>query len=98
MAGTQCGTILSALEQQTWGDSEYTDSLAAQKLSRMSAEAFASLDSMEGIELPRPRAHPPSRTGIWSRLGLVAALCVAAAAWGVHLLFPPFSAAFQAHG
>jgi uncharacterized integral membrane protein (TIGR00698 family) len=70
--------------------------LAAQKLSRMSAEAFASLDSMEGIELPRPRAHPPSRAGVWSRLGLLAALCIAAAAWGVHLLFPPVSAAILA--
>jgi uncharacterized integral membrane protein (TIGR00698 family) len=67
-----------------------------QKLSRMSAEAFASLDSMEGIELPRPRSQTPSRTGIWSRLGLLAALCIAAAAWAVHLLFPPVSAAILA--
>jgi uncharacterized integral membrane protein (TIGR00698 family) len=62
----------------------------------MSAEAYASLDSMEGIELPRPRAYPPTRTGIWSRLGLLAALCIAAAAWGVHLLLPPVSAAILA--
>jgi len=76
--------------------SGYTDSLAAQKLSRMSAEAFASLDSMEGIELPRPRISTPSRAGVWSRLGLLAALCIACAAWGVHLLFPPVSAAILA--
>ena len=62
----------------------------------MSAEAFASLDSMEGIELPRPRSQTPSRAGIWSRLGLLAALCIAAAAWAVHLLFPPVSAAILA--
>jgi uncharacterized integral membrane protein (TIGR00698 family) len=66
------------------------------KLSRMSAEAFASLDSMEGIELPRPRSHVTSPAGIWSRLGLLAGLCIAAAAWGVHLLFPPVSAAILA--
>ena len=66
------------------------------KLSRMSAEAFASLDSMEGIELPRPRTVPPSRAGVWSRLGLLLALCIGAAAWGVHLLFPPVSAAILA--
>ncbi len=62
----------------------------------MSAEAFASLDSMEGIELPRPRTPAPTKAGIWSRLGLVAALCVAAIAWGIHLLFPPVSAAILA--
>jgi uncharacterized integral membrane protein (TIGR00698 family) len=63
---------------------------------KLSAEAFASLDSMEGIELPRPRSQTPSRAGIWSRLGLLAALCIAAAAWAVHLLFPPVSAAILA--
>jgi len=63
---------------------------------KLSAEAYASLDSMEGIELPRPRTHAPSRAGIWSRLGLLAALCIAVAAWGVHLLFPPVSAAILA--
>jgi uncharacterized integral membrane protein (TIGR00698 family) len=64
----------------------------------MSAEAFASLDSMEGIELPRPQPQAPPRdvATVWSRLGLLAALCVAAAAWGVHLLFPPVSAAILA--
>ena len=70
------------------------------KLSGMSAEAFASLDSMEGIELPRPKTSTPARSltraGVWSRLGLVAALAIAAAAWGVHLLFPPVSAAILA--
>jgi len=63
---------------------------------KLSAEAYASLDSMEGIELPRPRSRPPSPAGIWSRLGLLSALCIAAAAWGVHLLFPPVSAAILA--
>ncbi len=66
------------------------------KLSRMSAEAFASLDSMEGIELPHPRTSAPSPTVVWSRLGLLAAVLIAAAAWGVHLLFPPISAAILA--
>ena len=63
---------------------------------KLSAEAYASLDSMEGIELPRPRTSAPSRAGVWTRLGLLAALCIAAAAWGVHLLFPPVSAAILA--
>jgi uncharacterized integral membrane protein (TIGR00698 family) len=63
---------------------------------KLSAEAYASLDSMEGIELPRPRTTTPSRAGVWSRLGLLAAVCIAAAAWGVHLLFPPVSAAILA--
>lgn len=63
---------------------------------KLSPEAFASLDSMEGIELPRPRSIAPPRSGIWSRLGLLAALSIAAAAWGVHLLFPPVGAAILA--
>jgi uncharacterized integral membrane protein (TIGR00698 family) len=62
----------------------------------MSADAFASLDSMEGIELPRPPPSAPSRAVIWSRLGLLAALATALVAWGVHLLFPPVSAAILA--
>jgi uncharacterized integral membrane protein (TIGR00698 family) len=63
---------------------------------KLSAEAYASLDSMEGIELPRPRTTTPSRADVWSRLGLLAAVCIAAAAWGVHLLFPPVGAAILA--
>jgi uncharacterized integral membrane protein (TIGR00698 family) len=63
---------------------------------KLSAEAFASLDSMEGIELARPRTSAPARASVWSRLGLLTALCIAAAAWAVHLLFPPVSAAILA--
>ncbi len=68
------------------------------KLSGMSAEAFSSLDSMEGLELPHPKAAAPggARGGVWSQLGLLAAIVIAAAAWGVHLLFPPVSAAILA--
>ncbi len=63
---------------------------------KLSPEAFASLDSMEGLELPRPRTSVPPPAGVWSRLGLLAALGIAAAAWGVHLVVPPVSAAILA--
>jgi hypothetical protein len=63
---------------------------------KLSAEAYASLDSMEGIELARPRIGTPARATLWTRLGLIAALCIAAASWAVHLLFPPVSAAILA--
>ena len=63
---------------------------------KLSPEAFASLDSMEGLELPRPRTSVPAPAGVASRFGLLAAVGIAAAAWGVHLLVPPVSAAILA--
>jgi len=64
----------------------------------MSAEVYASLDSMEGIELPRPPSAPakPAAAKKWLNNGLLAAVCVGAVAFGVHLLYPPLSAAILA--
>ena len=63
----------------------------------MSPEVFASLDSMEGIELQRPRSVVPSiRRSLWHRAGLAVAVVVAASAWGLHLLLPLASAAILA--
>jgi len=68
----------------------------------MSAEVYASLDSMEGIELPRPvvaRETPPKtppKTPAWRSHGLLAAIGVAAVAWGLHLLLPALSSAILA--
>jgi uncharacterized integral membrane protein (TIGR00698 family) len=65
----------------------------------MSAEMYASLDSMEGLELPQP-SEPrgvvrPAPAKYWNT-GLLAAACVAASAWTLHLLFPTFTAAILA--
>ena len=64
----------------------------------MSAEVYASLDSMEGIELPRPASRPPKPPAVrkWLSNGLLAAVCVAAVAFAVHLLYPTLSAAIVA--
>ncbi|HYL78021.1 MAG TPA: putative sulfate exporter family transporter [Bryobacteraceae bacterium] len=64
----------------------------------MSAEVYASLDSMEGIELPQPIAsRPPVRkTPPWRSKGLLAAVGVAAAAFGIHYLVPALSSAILA--
>ena len=76
--------------------------LAIYQHSRMSAEVYASLDSMEGIELPRPvvaRETPPKtppKTPAWRSHGLLAAIGVAAVAWGLHLLLPALSSAILA--
>ena len=76
----------------------YTYRLATYYQSRMSAEVYASLDSMEGIELPRPPSAPakPAAAKKWLNNGLLAAVCVGAVAFGVHLLYPPLSAAILA--
>lgn len=63
----------------------------------MSPEVFASLDSMEGIELPRPRTTERSPFSAWAQnAGVLAAAVIAAAAWGIHLLWPVASAAILA--
>jgi len=64
----------------------------------MSAEVYASLDSMEGIELPHPVSGPPkpSATKKWLNNGLLAAVCVGGVAFGVHLLYTPLSSAILA--
>ncbi len=63
----------------------------------MSAEVFASLDSMEGIELPQPAVRAPTgKTRGWRSAGLLAALAVAAAASALHHFMPPASAAILA--
>jgi uncharacterized integral membrane protein (TIGR00698 family) len=63
----------------------------------MSPEVFASLDSMEGIELyqPRPPRHP-ARSQVWQRAGLPIAIAVAAASWGLHRFVPLVSPAILA--
>jgi uncharacterized integral membrane protein (TIGR00698 family) len=63
----------------------------------MSDEVFASLDSMEGIELPQAApGRKRERVDTWSWAGLLAAAGVAAVAWAVHLLYAPLSAAILA--
>src|SRR5260221_11380250 len=62
----------------------------------MSAEVFASLDSMEGIELPQSALRTPARPKTRKTAGLLAAAAVGAVAWGLHYLFPAFSAAILA--
>jgi len=71
--------------------------LPEHNLKLLSPEVFASLDSMEGLELPRAAiAAPPKAARGWSFAGLLAASCVALAAWGLHHLWPPASAAILA--
>lgn len=63
----------------------------------MSPEVFASLDSMEGIELPRPReTGVAARHSVWRTAGLPTALGIAAIAWAIHFAFPLLSAALVA--
>jgi uncharacterized integral membrane protein (TIGR00698 family) len=70
--------------------------LATYYKSQMSAEVFASLDSMEGIELPQSALRTPARPKTRKIAGLLAAATVGALAWGLHHLFPAFSAAILA--
>ncbi|HEV2690971.1 MAG TPA: putative sulfate exporter family transporter, partial [Bryobacteraceae bacterium] len=72
--------------------------MALYQHSRMSAEVYASLDSMEGIELPQPVAPRAliRKTPAWRSHGLLAAAAVAALAWGLHYLVPALSSAILA--
>jgi uncharacterized integral membrane protein (TIGR00698 family) len=74
----------------------YTDSLASHYKSQMTAEVFASLDSMEGIELPPSALRAPPRPATRNTAGLLAAAAVGAVSWGLHHLIPVFSAAILA--
>ena len=62
----------------------------------MSAEVYASLDSMEGIELPPSAMRVPPRPVTKNTAGLFAAAAVGTLAWGLHHLIPAFSAAILA--
>jgi len=76
----------------------YNEQLALTHHSRMSAEVYASLDSMEGIELPQPTKPRPyiRATPLWRSHGLLAAITVAAIAFGLHFLVPALSSAILA--
>jgi uncharacterized integral membrane protein (TIGR00698 family) len=70
--------------------------LATYYKSQMTAEVFASLDSMEGIELPQSALRAAPRPAARSTAGILAAVAVGAVAWGLHRLIPAFSAAILA--
>jgi uncharacterized integral membrane protein (TIGR00698 family) len=76
----------------------YNEQLALTHHSRMSAEVYASLDSMEGIELPQPTKPRPyiRATPVWRSHGLLAAIIVAAIAFSLHFLVPALSSAILA--
>ena len=63
----------------------------------MSPEVFASLDSMEGIELYQPGpVKRPTRQPVWEGAALSIAIAVGAVSWGLHRLMPLASPAILA--
>jgi len=76
----------------------YNEQLALTHHSRMSAEVYASLDYMEGIELPQPTKPRPyiRATPLWRSHGLLAAIIVATIAFSLHFLVPALSSAILA--